>query len=302
MNLTYDTKRKLLGFTFLIPYLLGFLMFFAVPLGQTVYYSFQKIDVPDEGGMSFTFQGIDNYVNLFTTEVSTLNSDSQMLRVLLDENTNMLINMPLITLLSLFLALLANRQFKGRAIVRMIFFLPIILGLDVVTEMLTISTGSEMVQSNGLFAEGLVARMLIRYTAIPPTYLNPIIDFVENIFSVIARSGVQTLVFLAALQSISPSMYEVAKIEGATAYETFWKVTIPSIMHIVMFVVIYTIIDLFLTSQIAEEVYNFGFGYGSKAGSIGLASALSVVYIFNVLIILGLALLMFRKVVSSNGN
>lgn len=302
MNLTYETKRKLLGFTFLIPYLLGFLMFFAVPLGQTVYYSFQKIDVPDEGGMSFTFQGIDNYVNLFTTEVSTLNSDSQMLRVLLDENTNMLVNMPLITLLSLFLALLANRQFKGRAIVRMIFFLPIILGLDVVTEMLTISTGSEMVQSGGLFAESLVARTLVRYTAIPLTYLNPIIDFVENIFSVIARSGVQTLVFLAALQSISPSMYEVAKIEGATAYETFWKVTIPSIMHIVMFVVIYTIIDLFLTSQIAEEVYNFGFGYGSKAGNIGLASALSVVYIFNVLAVLGLALLMFRKVVSSNGN
>ncbi|MGN0794631.1 MAG: carbohydrate ABC transporter permease [Aristaeellaceae bacterium] len=302
MNLTHETKRKLLGFTFLIPYLLGFLMFFAVPLGQTVYYSFQKIDVPEAGGMSFTFQGIDNYVNLFTTEVSTLNSDSQMLRVLLDENTNMLINMPLITLLSLFLALLANRQFKGRAIVRMIFFLPIILGLDVVTEMLTLSTGSDMVQSGGLFAESLVARTLVRYTAIPTTYLNPIISFVENIFSVIARCGVQTLVFLAALQSISPSMYEVARIEGATAYETFWKVTIPSIMHIVMFVVIYTIIDLFLTSQIAEEVYNFGFGHGSKAGNIGLASALSVVYIINVLVILGLALLAFRKVVSNNAR
>lgn len=302
MNLTHETKRKLLGFTFLIPYLLGFLMFFAVPLGQTVYYSFQKIDVPEAGGMSFTFQGIDNYVNLFTTEVSTLNADSQMLRVLLDENTNMLINMPLITLLSLFLALLANRQFKGRAIVRMIFFLPIILGLDVVTEMLTLSTGSDMVQSGGLFTESLVARTLVRYTAIPTTYLNPIISFVENIFSVIARCGVQTLVFLAALQSISPSMYEVARIEGATAYETFWKVTIPSIMHIVMFVVIYTIIDLFLTSQIAEEVYNFGFGHGSKAGNIGLASALSVVYIINVLVILGLALLAFRKVVSSNAR
>ena len=276
MNLTYETKRKLLGFTFLIPFLLGFLMFFAVPLGQTIYYSFQKIDVPEQGGMSFTFLGLQNYVDLFTTELSTVNTNTQILRVLLDENTNMLINMPLITLLSLFLALLANRQFRGRAIVRMIFFLPIILGLDVVTEMLTISTGSEIATaSSGLFAEGMVARMLIRYTAIPPTYLNPIIDFVENIFSVIARSGVQTLVFLAALQSISPSMYEVAKIEGATAYETFWKVTIPSIMHIVMFVVIYTIIDLFLTSQIAEEVYNFGFVvHGSK---IGIASALSVV-------------------------
>ena len=302
MNLTYETKRKLLGFTFLIPYLLGFLMFFAVPLGQTVFYSFQEIGVRDEAGMSFAFRGLDNYVELFAEKFSTVDTDHQIYRVLLDENTNVLINMPLITLLSLFLALLANRQFKGRAIVRMIFFLPIILGLDVVTEMLTISTGSETVQSSGLFAEGLVTRLLIQYTAIPAQYLNPIIEFVENIFSVIARSGVQTLVFLAALQSISPSMYEVAKIEGATAYETFWKVTIPSILHIVMFVVIYTIIDLFLTSQIAEEVYNFGFGLGPTAGNIGVASALSVVYIINVLLFLGLALLLFRKVVSGNGK
>ena len=302
MNLTYETKRKLLGFTFLIPYLLGFLMFFAVPLGQTVFYSFQEIGVRDEAGMSFAFRGLDNYVELFAEKFSTVDTDHQIYRVLLDENTNVLINMPLITLLSLFLALLANRQFKGRAIVRMIFFLPIILGLDVVTEMLTISTGSETVQSSGLFAEGLVTRLLIQYTAIPAQYLNPIIEFVENIFSVIARSGVQTLVFLAALQSISPSMYEVAKIEGATAYETFWKVTIPSILHIVMFVVIYTIIDLFLTSQSAEEVYNFGFGLGSTAGNIGVASALSVVYIINVLLFLGLALLLFRKVVSGNGK
>lgn len=302
MNLTYETKRKLFGFTFLIPYLLGFLMFFAVPLGQTIFYSFQEITVPKEGGMSFAFIGVQNYVNLFANEVSTLDSNVQILRVLLNENSNMLINLPLITLLALFLALLANRQFKGRAVVRMIFFLPIILGLDVVTEMLTISTGGEMVQSAGLFAEGMVARLLFRYTAIPPQYLTPIIDFVENIFSVIARSGVQTLVFLAALQSISPSMYEVAKIEGATAYETFWKVTIPSIMHIVMFVVIYTIIDLFLTSQLATEVFNFGFGYGGKAGNIGVASALSVIYIFNVLLILGVALLAFRKVVSGNGK
>ena len=300
MRLSYTTKRKLLGFTFLIPFLLGFFMFFAKPLFETFKYSFNKITIDEVGNMVFNPVGIQNYIDLFTTEVST--NKTQILRVLTDENTNMLINVPLITLLALFLALLANRQFKGRAIVRMIFFLPIILGLDVVTEMLTISTGGEMVQSAGLFAEGLVARLLIRYTAIPPQYLNPIIDFVENIFSVIARSGVQTLVFLAALQSISPSMYEVAKIEGATAYETFWKVTIPSIMHIVMFVVIYTIIDLFLTSQVAEEVYNFGFGHGSTAGNIGIASALSVVYIINVLLFLGLALLLFRKVVSSNGK
>ena len=273
MNLSHDTKRKLLGFTFLIPYLLGFLMFFAVPLGQTVYYSFQKIDVPPEGGMSFTFLGMKNYLDLFTTELSTVNTNTQILRVLMDENTNMLINMPLITLLSLFLALLANRQFKGRAVVRMIFFLPIILGLDVVTEMLTISTGGETVQSAGLFAEGLVARLLFRYTAIPPQYLNPIIDFVENIFSVIARSGVQTLVFLAALQSISPSMYEVARIEGATGYETFWKVTFPMVMPHIITNTIYTIVDAFSQSEVVNLAYTTAF----TEGNYGLSSAFSVI-------------------------
>ena len=295
MRLSYTTKRKLLGFTFLLPFLLGFFMFFAKPLWETIFYSFQKITINDVGQMQFQNIGLENYINLFTTEVST--AQTQILRVLSDENTNMLINVPLITLLALFLALLANRQFKGRAIVRMIFFLPIILGLEVVTDMMTITTGSETVQMGGLFAESFVARMLMRYTSIPMIYLNPIIEFVENIFAVISRSGVQTLVFLAALQSISPSMYEVAKIEGATGYETFWKVTIPSILHIVVFVVVYTIVDVFLTSQIAQEAYAFAF----EQNKIGVGSALSVIYIINVLLVLGIVLLFTRKVVSNNG-
>ncbi len=293
----YSTQRKLLGFTFLIPFLLGFLMFFALPLVNTVVYSFNHITVDDVGAMQLNPVGVQNYIDLFTTEVST--QSQQILRVLVDENTNMLVNMPLITLFSLFLALLANRQFKGRALVRMIFFLPIILGLDVVTDMLTVTTGSDWVAAGGgLFSQSLVARMLIRYTAIPTMYLTQLIEFVENIFSIISRSGVQTLVFLAALQSISPSMYEVAKIEGATAYETFWKVTIPSILHILVFVAIYTIVDLFLTSQIAQEAYSFAF----EKNKIGIGSALSVVYILNVLLVLGLVLLLTRKAVNKNGK
>lgn len=295
MRLSYTTKRKLLGFTFLLPFLLGFVMFFLKPLTETVIYSFQKITIDEVGNMKGDYIGLQNYISMFTTEVST--NKTQLLRVFVDENTNMLIDVPLITLLSLFLALLANRQFRGRAIVRMIFFLPIILGLEVVTDMLTVTTGSETLQTGGLFAQSFVARMLVRYTSIPMMYLSPIIQFVENIFSIISRSGVQTLVFLAALQSISPSMYEVARIEGATGYETFWKVTIPSIMHIVVFVIIYTIVDVFLTSQIAQEAYSFAF----EQNKIGVGSALSVVYIINVLLVLGIVLLLTRKVVSNNG-
>ena len=297
VRIGYSTQRKLLGFTFLIPFLLGFLMFFALPLVNTIIYSFHFITVDDLGAMKLDPVGVQNYIDLFTVEVST--KSQQILRVLVDENTNMLVNMPLITLFSLFLALLANRQFKGRSIVRMIFFLPIILGLDVVTDMLTLTTGTEgLAASGGLFAQSLVVRLLVRYTSIPTMYLTPIIQFVENIFSIISRSGVQTLVFLAALQSISPSMYEVAKIEGATAYETFWKVTIPSILHILVFVVIYTIVDLFLTSQIAQEAYSFAF----EKNKIGIGSALSVVYILNVMLVLGLFLLLTRKAVTKHGK
>ena len=265
MRLSYTTKRKLLGFTFLIPFLLGFFMFFAKPLVETFKYSFNKITIDEVGNMVFNPVGLQNYIDLFTTEVST--AQTQILRVLSDENTNMLINVPLITLLSLFLALLANRQFKGRAIVRMIFFLPIILGLEVVTDMMTITTGSETIQTGGLFAESFVARMLMRYTSIPMIYLTPIIEFVENIFSVISRSGVQTLVFLAALQSSSPSMYEVAKIEGATGYETFWKVTFPMVMPHIITNTVYTIVDAFGKSQVVAlaqtTMDNFNYGMSS---------------------------------------
>ena len=221
--------------------------------------------------MVFTPIGFQNYIDLFTTEVST--NKTQILRVLTDENTNMLINVPLITLLSLFLALLANRQFKGRAVVRMIFFLPIILGLEVVTDMMTITTGTDTLQTGGLFAESFVARMLVRYTSIPMTYLNPIIEFVENIFNVISRSGVQTLVFLAALQSISPSMYEVARIEGATGYETFWKVTFPMVMPHIITNIVYTVVDSFVDSEVVNLAYETAF----NQLNYGLSSVFSLV-------------------------
>ena len=297
LQLTHTKKRQISAFIYTLPFLIGFLLFFAIPLFQTIKYSFNEVSVGDKGGMSFTFIGVQNYINLFTTELTT--TSSTMLRLFVDENTNILVNTPLIVIFSLFLALLANKKFKGRTVVRLIFFLPIILGIEVVVEMLAATTGSDAAQiGGGMFSESMVSMFFIRYLSLPRDILAPIITFVDNIFSVISQSGVQTLVYLAALQSISPSLYEVAQIEGATNYETFWKVTIPSIMHITVFVVIYTIVDLFLTSSIAEEAYSFAF----EKSKIGVGSALSVVYIFNVLIMLLLVFFVLRKVVKRNAK
>lgn len=294
-KLSFRVKWKIHGIVFVSPFLIGFIAFFLVPLANTIYYSLNEVGVGDRGGMTFTWTGIQNYINLFTTEVST--TSQTMLRVFVEENTTMLISLPLIVVFSLFMALLANRKFRGRAIVRLLFFLPIILGIDVVIDMLAVTAGSGTLDAeSNLLAGSYVTVFLVRTLNVPMRVLYPIMNYVENIFNLISQAGVQTLVYLTALQSISPSLYEVAKMEGATGYETFWKVTIPSIMHITFFVVIYTIVDLFLRSSIAEEAYSFAF----TQGKIGVGSALSVVYIFNVILVLAIAALLLRKVVKKN--
>lgn len=212
----------------------------------------------------------------------------------------MALSVPLIVIFSLFMALLANRKFKGRAVVRLIFFLPIILGLDVVVKMLTMTTGAgeSLDTGSSLLNGSYITVFLMRVLNVPRRILFPIMSYVENIFQLISQAGVQTLVYLTALQSISPSLYEVAKMEGATAYETFWKVTIPSIIHITLFVIIYTVVELFLNSTIAQEAYSFAF----TKNKIGVGSALSVVYILNVLAVLGIVMLLMGKVVKKNAK
>lgn len=294
-KLSFRVMWKIHGLVFVSPFLIGFIAFFLVPLINTIYYSLNNVGVGDQGGMTFEWNGIQNYIDLFTTEVTS--SSQTMIRLFTEENSTMLLSLPLIVIFSLFMALLANQKFKGRAIVRLLFFLPIILGIDVVMDMLTITAGAETLDTGSdLLAGSYVTIFLFRTLNVPRRILFPIMTYVENIFNLISQAGVQTLVYLTALQSISPSLYEVSKMEGATAYETFWKVTIPSIMNITFFIVIYTIVDLFLKSSIAEEAYNFAF----TKGKIGVGSALSVVYIFNVILALGLAALLLRKVVKKN--
>lgn len=296
-KMKYKTKRKLNGFLYTLPWIIGFIMFFAVPIINTTIYSFCEVGPKDSGGMELKFNGVQNYISLFTEQVTK--ESHTFLQLFTDENTNLLINAPIIVIFSLFLALLANMKFKGRGIVRVIFFLPIVLGLDVITEMITVSTGGDLVamRGNGIFSQGIATYLLLKYTSISSEIILTVTGYVDNIFSLISQAGVQTLIYLAGLQSISPSLYEVAKIEGATTYETFWKVTLPLIGNISVFVVVYTIVEYFLASPIASEVYRFSF----QKSRIGVASALSIVYMLNVLLILLLVLLISKKGVKTNG-
>ncbi|WP_053985969.1 carbohydrate ABC transporter permease [Niameybacter massiliensis] len=290
--LKYSTKRKIHGFIFILPWIIGFITFFAIPIINTTVYSFNHVSVGEAGGMNLAFSGIQNYIDLFKTEVTTENT--QVLRLLVEENQKMLINVPLTVIFSLFLALIINAKFPGRAIVRIIFFLPIILGLDVVVSMMSIDTGMmTQAATTAVFAETSFAESILQFTGLPPEVVAFIQSTITGIFTLITKSGVQTLIFLAGLQSISPALYEVAKIEGATTYETFWKVTIPSTANITFFVAIYTLVELFLSSPVTKEIHNFAF----IKSKIGVGSALSIIFIVNAIVLLVFISWFLKKVV-----
>ncbi|MDI6617304.1 MAG: sugar ABC transporter permease [Clostridiales bacterium] len=295
-HISYQNIRKINGIIFMLPWIIGFILFFIVPLINTIIYSFNNVSVGETGGMELKFAGMKNFLNLFSVEVST--SKRQFLRVFLDENAKIFINTPVIVVFSLFCAILVNSKFKGRGIARVIFFLPIILGLDVVINLITATTGNDVIDmavSNKL-DNGLLMTFLHSYTFLPKPVTTFIFSLASNVFSLISQTGVQTLIFLAGLQSINQSLYEVAKIEGATTYEVFWKITLPLLSNIFLFALVYTFVDMFLRSPITTEIYNFAF----NKNNIGVGSALSLVYLINVLFDLLIMMFILNKVVKFN--
>jgi ABC-type sugar transport system permease subunit len=208
---------------------------------------------------------------------------------------NIFINTPVIVIFSLFCAILVNVKFKGQGLARVVFFLPIVLGLKVVVDLIMVTTGGDVadaaVSSN--FDNGFLIDFLREYTFLPRDVTFFISDLAGNIFMLLSQTGVQTLIFLAGLQSINPSLYEVAKIEGANGYEIFWKITLPLVGNISLFALIYTFVDMFLKSSISTEIYYFAF----NKNNIGVGSALSVVYLLNVLVDLLLLLFIMNRVV-----
>ena len=257
--LTYKQSRRLKGFLFVLPWLIGFVLFFLIPIVNTLIFSFNVVGVAEQGGRSLVFAGLQNFIDLFQVELASDNQ-TQIYRMFYEEFTTILVNTPLIVIFSLFAAILLNIEFKGRGLVRVIFFLPIVLGLDVVLGLMLMSTGAtyidSQVQSSAFLQADLIQRVLFS-SGLPRGFIQFLSDAVAQVFEMMAKSGVQILTYLAGLQSIDQALYEVADIEGANKYETFWKITLPMVSPLTMFVTVYTLVDMFLASALTNEIYTF---------------------------------------------
>ena len=296
-RLTLAQRRGVWGAIFLLPWAAGFFLFFFGPLIESIRYSFSEVDV-QLGVIETTWLGLANYRHIFTV-------DPHFNQYMITLAFPALAIVAIVVIFSLLAAILINGKYPGRSVVRTIFFIPIIIGAqlalqemiggDAVSDALTGDVGF------GGFGGGFFIETL-RATGLPAELTEFVNNAVEGIFEVLSQSGVPVLIFLAGLQAIPASLYEVAEIEGSTKYETFWKVTLPMISPMVLLSTIYTIIELFSRHarliNLEEQTFLWYVDQiGFTQGHYGRASAMVNIYVLASVVVIGLVTFLMSKVV-----
>lgn len=295
-SLKFENKRQVYALLFILPWLIGFIIFFVFPLIKSFVLTFQT-----QSGDSFVPNGIGNYKKLFGDFTITYdNKEYTMVRIILETLQEILFEMPLIIIFSLFIAVILNQKFRGRGVVRTIFFLPIVFSSGVVAGLIQSNNAGgflEQVISNQPLYKALDITYLFKAGGIPESVVNVLSSAAGQVFKVISYSGVQILIFLSALQSISPTLYEVGKIEGANSYESFWKITLPSIMPMIIATTVYTFVDVVARSKITYIIRETEKNAG--LGSINLASTISIIFLGITVVLLGVIVFILGRMYRS---
>ena len=284
-----ERRKSRAGWFFVLPFLIGFVIIYLPMIYESILFSFNKIN-PGTGGGGYTLQfvGWENYQKALLV-------DPKFVQTLVKGLQQMLFDIPAIIIFSLFMAVMLNQKMTGRGVFRAIFFVPVILSTGIMESIAAMdilndymgdtsgiddgsgtSTADQLVNTmdlQRLFANMKVGTELVTYVT----------DLINNIYDIVNRSGVQMLIFLAALQSISPAIYESCKIDGATAWETFWKITFPMITPMILVNGVYTIIDSFTTESNVVMTY-ISDVYSQADGNV-LSSAMAWIYFMIVIMI-----------------
>ncbi|HOJ99837.1 MAG TPA: sugar ABC transporter permease [Termitinemataceae bacterium] len=270
-----EQRKAMYGRIFIAPWVFGFIVYFALPLFTAVYYTLTKIYI-DQEGLHFEWVGLQNYLYAFL-------QDPDFTRNLVESILNIVYQVPIIVFFSLFIASILKNDFRGRTLMRAIFFLPVIISSGVVISVLkenVLNTFSS--ESTFLFqAEGLNA-ILVR-AGLNVALVKAIVSTISQIFDLTWKSGVQILLLLSALHAIPDSMYEAASIEGATGWEKFWKITFPLISPSFMLSIIYSIIDYFTdySNKVMRMIVTT-----ANQGKFEYSTTISITYFVAVMIII----------------
>lgn len=281
-----DARKARAGWLFILPFVLVFALVYIPIIVDSINYSFNEIVIKGSG---YDLQGVgfNNYTDaLFVNAnfVPTLTAGIQKL----------IFDIPAIVIFSLFMAILLNQKMRGRTVFRAIFFVPVILATGIIEEIDLSNSMTSYMESSGINMGGDTAAAsqimstvdfenLFSNMKLGEGLVEYVVGIVNSIYDVVNRSGVQMLVFLAGLQSISPAIYESCAIEGATAWETFWKVTFPMISPMILVNTVYTVIDSFTSA--GNGVMSYIAGVYREAGGTTLSAAMSWMYFLLVMLV-----------------
>ncbi len=288
-----DVRKARAGWLFVLPFILGFVLIYIPIIFDSIKYSFNEIDILVGGGYKLEWVGWKNYSDALlvdTSYVTTLVSGLKQL----------IMDIPCIVLFSLFIAIILNQKIAGRAAFRAIFFIPVILSTGLIADIDAQNSLNSYMQESGGIDDGSgqtsTATEIISVMDIERLFDNMmigteiveyVVGMVNNIFNIVNRCGVQMLIFLSGLQSISPAIYESCSIDGASGWESFWKVTLPMVSPMILVNTIYTIIDAF-TSQDNRVMSYIASVYEQADGNV-LSSAMSWMYFLIVILIIAAA-------------
>lgn len=294
-------RNAIAGYMFISPFIIGFLVFLVKPMIESFRMSLSKVIIAasqKEGGSGFIMDRIttwkeSNYYRAFFY-------DPDYKDRLVDSLKNMAIQVPAIIVFSFFIALILNQEFKGRGFVRAIFFLPVILSSGVIVGLEynnTLMSGMKDViaESGEGFSITASLETILRTTGIGGKILDPVFKIIEGVYDVALASGIQIVIFISGLQTVSTSMYEAAKIEGCTAWESFWKITFPLVSSMILVNLVYTTVDFLMRTD--NQVMDLITQKVNPQMEYGLSAAMAWSYFAIVAAVLGiLAAIISKKV------
>ncbi len=286
-----DVQKSRMGWLFIAPFLIGFLLIYLPMIVESIRFSFSELSIQAEGGFKLINVGWENYSYALLT-------DPEFVTTLGGSLLDLLFDVPAIVIFSLFMAVLLNQKMRGRAIFRAIFFIPVIVSTGIIESIdlqNTLAQNMEQISGSETGLEGgngaeilsvMDVTSLFNGMQIGAGIVTYVVTLVNDVYNIVNKSGVQMLIFLAGLQSISPAIYESCYIDGASSWETFWKITFPMISPMILVNAVYTIIDSF-TSQSNSIMTYISKVYKSTGGMVR-ATAMSWMYFL--IVVLALAL------------
>lgn len=306
-RISFRHRQALWGIIFIIPLMIGFIYFFLFPFITTIVFSFSNVyrTTPNSYtghvyGAVTEWVGFDNYRFV-------LNVHSTFKDTLLGVFGSTLLDVVMILVFSLLIAVVLNSKFRCRAFVRAVFFMPVIFNsqaVDVATSAGATLTDAMEQSGQDVFSTMFNFSDFLLQANLPVTAVNFLSEASSSIFDVISYSGVQILIFLSGIQSVSKQLYEAAKIEGATQYEIFWKITFPMVSPLMLTAGVYTVVDSFLRSELLKLMasyessgdvsYELGLGGLTKDG---VYAAMSMLFILVSLAVVAIVFLFIKRMV-----